>query len=375
VKHVWRSCVIVIAAVLALACAVPIAAHEIGTTRVFALVEDGRFAIEVVTDAASLAEKLEAAAGPRRPGGPSAPTAAAGIRDRLAALDDVFRERVTVTFDESTVHPSITYSVSPAVDDTSPIVGMIRLTGEVPYDARQFSWSYSWTFASYALTFKSHRSDDPITVWLEGGQTSMPQLLAAPTAPVSRIETAWRYLALGFTHIVPHGLDHMLFVIGIFLLSGRLRTVLWQVSAFTVAHSITLGLSIYGVIAAPPAIVEPLIAVSIVYVAIENILVRELKPWRIALVFAFGLLHGMGFAGALKELGLPRSEFLTALVTFNLGVETGQLAVIGAAFLLVGWQCRNRAWYRGRIIIPASVAIACIAAYWTVERIAGRLIL
>ena len=95
----------------------------------------------------------------------------------------------------------------------------------------------------------------------------------------------------------------------------------------------------YGVVAVSPRIVEPMIALSIAYVAIENIFLSELKSWRVALVFAFGLLHGMGFAGALKELGLPRSEFLTALVTFNVGVEAGQLAVIGAAFLLVGWHC------------------------------------
>jgi hypothetical protein len=106
-------------------------------------------------------------------------------------------------------------------------------------------------------------------------------------------------------------------VLGLFLLSGRLRTVLAQVSAFTVAHSITLGLSIYGFITVPSAVVEPLIAVSIAYVALENMLLSDLKPWRIALVFAFGLLHGLGFAGALRELGLPRAEFMTALLTFN----------------------------------------------------------
>ena len=148
----------------------------------------------------------------------------------------------------------------------------------------------------------------------------------------------------------------MLFVLGIYLLSGRARSVLWQVSAFTVAHSITLGLSMYGLVSVSPRIVEPLIALSIAYVAIENIFLSELKSWRVALVFAFGLLHGMGFAGALKELGLPRSEFVTALLTFNVGVEAGQLAVIGAAFLLVGWYCADRVWYRRRIVVPASMA-------------------
>jgi hypothetical protein len=125
------------------------------------------------------------------------------------------------------------------------------------------------------------------------------------------------------------------------------------------------------VLSVPSRIVEPMIAVSIAYVAIENIFLSELKPWRIALVFGFGLLHGLGFAGALKDLALPRSEFLTALVTFNVGVEAGQLSVIAGAFLLVGWHCRNREWYRGRIVVPASAMIACTAVYWTVQRLAA----
>src|SRR5262249_55438805 len=142
----------------------------------------------------------------------------------------------------------------------------------------------------------------------------------------TRLETVVRYLALGFTHIVPNGFDHMLFVLGIFLLTRRLKSVMWQGRAFTGADSITLALSMYGLIALKPSVVEPMIAISIAYVAIENIFLSELKSWRIALVFAFGLLHGMGFAGALKELGLPRREFITALIAFNSGVEAGQLA-------------------------------------------------
>ena len=251
-----------------------------------------------------------------------------------------------------------------------PPVATIRLTGQIPPDARHFTWTYAWTFASYAMTVRSAASENPATEWLEGGQTSAPFALTSPAPPVDRLGTAWRYLTLGFTHIVPNGLDHMLFVLGIYLLSGRARSVLWQVSAFTVAHSITLGLSMYGIVAVSPRIVEPLIALSIAYVAIENIFLSELKSWRVALVFAFGLLHGMGFAGALKELGLPRSEFVTALLTFNVGVEAGQLAVIGAAFLLVGWHCANRAWYRSRIVVPVSTLIACTAVYWTIERFA-----
>jgi len=93
----------------------------------------------------------------------------------------------------------------------------------------------------------------------------------------------------------------------------------------------------------------------------------ELKPWRVVIIFAFGLLHGMGFAGVLTELGLPRREFVTALVGFSAGVESGQLLVIAAAFALVGWH-QARSSYRRRVVLPASLAIACVAAYWTIER-------
>ena len=181
---------------------------------------------------------------------------------------------------------------------------------------------------------------------------------------------AREYLSLGFEHILPKGLDHILFVLGLYLLSARLAPLLWQVTAFTVAHTLTLALSMYGVVSLPPTVVEPLIAVSIAYVAVENMLMSELKPWRALVVFGFGLLHGLGFAGVLRDLGLPAGRFVTALVTFNLGVELGQLAVIGLAFLAVGWFHR-RTWYRDRIVIPASAIIAAVGGYWAVARLLG----
>jgi HupE / UreJ protein len=345
---------------------VPAFAHEIGTTRVSVVFHEGRtYEIEVVTDAQSLVEKLEAASG-RSPEAESNP-------DRLQALltesTDTFRRRVKIAFDGAPASPAIAFVVSAPAEAGAAPLAAIRLTGALPAGIRTFTWIYSWTFASYALMVRNSGSDRAVTEWLEGGQTSTALAVQAPRPSASRIRTASRYLTLGFTHIVPHGFDHMLFVLGIFLLGRRIRSVLWQVSAFTVAHSITLGLSLYGFVAAPASLVEPLIAVSIAYVAIENIFLSELKAWRIALVFAFGLLHGMGFAGALKQLALPRSEFLTALLTFNIGVEAGQLAVIGVAFLLVGWHWRARVWYRSRIVVPASLLIAGTAVYWTLERL------
>jgi len=129
----------------------------------------------------------------------------------------------------------------------------------------------------------------------------------------------------------------------------------------------------YGIVSLPARVVEPMIALSIAYVAIENLVTSDLKPWRLALVFSFGLLHGMGFAGILRELGLPPSQFLTALVTFNLGVEAGQLSVIAAAFDVVWYWRSDRSTYRRFVVQPASFAIALTGLYWTVQRIVGGL--
>jgi len=181
---------------------------------------------------------------------------------------------------------------------------------------------------------------------------------------------ARRYLVLGVEHIVPKGLDHILFVLGLFLLSVQWRPLLAQVTTFTVAHSMTLALSLYGVVRLPPHIVEPLIAASIVYVGIENMLTDKLHHWRPLVVFGFGLLHGLGFAGVLMELGLPRQHFVPALLFFNVGVELGQLMVLAGAFAAVGLLYR-KPWYRPRVAIPASACIALVALFWTVERLVG----
>jgi len=339
-------------------------AHEIGTTRVTANFHEGQtYDIEIVTDALALADKLVASTGaPARTNLPPS-----DLQPLLAGFDETFRQRVKIVFDTTEVRPAITYSITPANGPASVPGATIRLAGQIPQGVHYFTWTYAWTFASYALTLRS--KGGATTQWLDGEQTSAPAKLSSPPPPDSRLATAWRYLTLGFTHIVPYGLDHMLFVLGIYLLSRRARSVLLQVSAFTVAHSITLGLSMYGIVTVSSRVVEPMIAISIVYVAVENIFLSELKSRRIALVFAFGLLHGLGFAGALRELGLPRSEFLTALLTFNVGVETGQLAVITAAFLLFGWHCSHRDWYRSRVVVPISMLIACTAFYWTIQRL------
>jgi hydrogenase/urease accessory protein HupE len=246
------------------------------------------------------------------------------------------------------------------------------LTGTIPPGARSFTWSNAVRLGTYMLTLENEGQESDERQWLENEKESALFALAESVVPPTRGEVVRTYLALGFTHILPKGADHILFVLGIFLLSTRVKPVLLQVTAFTIAHTITLALTIYGVVSLSRAIVEPLIALSIVWVAIENVTTSELKPWRIALVFAFGLLHGMGFAGVLTELGLPRSQFVPALLSFNLGVEAGQLTVIGIALVLFGLPFRKKIWYRSRIVVPASIAIAAVGFYWSVQRVLMR---
>ncbi|MCZ6833707.1 MAG: HupE/UreJ family protein [Acidobacteria bacterium] len=242
------------------------------------------------------------------------------------------------------------------------------LQGQVPARATTFVMQLDRVYGDILGAIRAGREGPIQRRVMPWGEASEPYFLRGDGGQSSPAAVAARYLGLGFTHILPLGLDHILFVLGLYLLTTRLRALLVQVTAFTLAHSVTLALSMYGWLSLPSSLVEPLIALSIAYVAIENIVTTQLKPWRPAVVFGFGLLHGLGFAGVLRDLGLPRADYATALVTFNVGVEFGQVAVLALAFALSGWF-RSRSWYRLRLAIPASTVIAAVALYWMVERI------
>ncbi|MGY8834091.1 MAG: HupE/UreJ family protein [Pseudomonadales bacterium] len=237
-------------------------------------------------------------------------------------------------------------------------------------DKPQVTWQYPKKFGNNVAHFYYDQTPQEKTShWLTDGVMSPPFELNAAYTPKPFTQVATEYTVLGFEHIVPKGIDHILFVLGLFLLSVKLRPLLLQVTAFTLAHSITLGLTIYGVISLSPSVVEPLIALSIVAVGIENMFVKTVKIRRVVVVFLFGLLHGMGFAGVLSQLGLPESDFATALVFFNIGVEAGQLFVIAVAFLCVFWLLRKQQLYRQWVVIPVSALISLIGLYWTYERL------
>ena len=177
------------------------------------------------------------------------------------------------------------------------------------------------------------------------------------------------WIVAGFRHILPLGLDHICFILGLFFLQPKWKPLLWQTSAFTLAHSITLALVVLGIVTAPAKVVEPMIALSIAYVGIENLWVKELKPWRVALVFALGLLHGMGFASVMKELELPEGQVIKPLIGFNLGVELGQMTVLATAFAATFWVLKKPEF--GIVRKVASGLIGAMGLYWTYQRIWG----
>ncbi len=354
------------AAALLVGAALPAAAHEIGKTQVTAAIDTVHhtYQVDVVVDPDALLTRLQI----RASGDVTSPRDRLDRDRQIAALGKEFLDAVRLKFDTISVTPAFEYRASSAFSDFAQAPSVVRLTGAVPAGSKSFTFAYDLAAGTFALIARI--GDSPAqTIWLEGSTDSMPVSLVAPPPPPTLTEVALRYLSLGFTHILPKGLDHILFVAGLFLLSTKWRSVLLQVSTFTLAHSITLGLTIYGIVSLPARVVEPMIALSIAYVAIENLMTTELKTWRVALVFSFGLLHGMGFAGVLRDLGLPRSDFLAALVTFNLGVEAGQLTVVAIAFVLVAYWRRNALSYRRLIAQPASMAIALMGLYWTIQRL------
>ena len=210
--------------------------------------------------------------------------------------------------------------------------------------------------------------EDAYTAFLRNGDPS-PPLTRIGVVTEGTFAVFVRYIGIGFEHILPLGLDHILFVLGLYFLSPRLKPLLFQVTTFTLAHTVTLALGILGIVTIAPEIVEPLIAASIVYVAVENLVSAQMRPWRLAIVFVFGLLHGLGFASVLGEFGLESGRFVTSLIGFNIGVEFGQLTVIAIAFLAVGAWFGGKRWYRAYISNPASILIGLVGAYWFVERV------
>ncbi|MBJ3762722.1 HupE/UreJ family protein [Maribius pontilimi] len=362
--------------------------------------------------------------------------------DRLRALDpdamaqafrdrfDAFARQISVTSGDARIPLSLQSVDVPEVGNVAlPRLSDFVVTGALPPgDAPVI---VQWDASLGALVLRQMEAGpEAYTGYLTNGAESAPIPRVGPSSQ-TWLQAFLAYIPVGFEHIVPLGLDHILFVLGLFFLSTHLGPLFWQVSAFTLAHTVTLALAALGIVSVSPAIVEPLIAASIVYVGVENVLSRGMTPWRPAVVLAFGLLHGLGFAGVLTEYGLGTSNFVAKLIGFNVGVELGQLFVIALAFGLVFMAMREYgraavqrlpAWislglafvivpalfagmsllgvtleggllplaatiavllglsgaalasegddsYRQNVANPASILIALVGAYWFVERV------
>jgi hypothetical protein len=245
---------------------------------------------------------------------------------------------------------------------------------------RLFKTLTSGIFFSISLVAFSHPQDEMVILDIEQGQLIIEdqEMDAEYEAALKRqrlrrlAAMPWHkkfllFIKAGVEHIIPKGLDHILFVLGLFFSSLLVGPLLWQVTAFTLAHTITLGLAALDVVQIPGFIVEPLIALSIVWVAVEYCLYQQASKWRPFIVFGFGLLHGLGFASVLSDYGLPQGNLVPSLLAFNIGVELGQLLVLVLAVMLV-WFIRKKTWYRQRVQVPVSLMIAVVGLFWFIER-------
>jgi len=299
----------------------------------------------------------------------------AQLREAFRGFESTLLQGVELRADDQLIDLKIkTVEIAEKGYTKVPRNSVITLEGSIPRSAQSLTWYYSADFGDHATrvrqvnveTEEYHWSSHQ---WVKEDVPTQPYLLNEVFSKPSFAEVVQTYTVSGFQHIIPMGLDHILFVLGIFLLSRKLKPILLQVTMFTLAHSITLALGVLGLVEISPRIVEPLIALSIAYVAVENIFVHKVSAFRLPLVFGFGLLHGLGFATVLTEFGMPTDDFIAALVAFNVGVELGQVAIVLAAFFGVAVWFKSQDLYQRVVVIPASLVIAAMGLFWFVERI------
>ena len=349
-------------------------AHPLSFTETTLILnDDGTFQVDLVCDLDALALGLPQDADDAELSATLNALSATDLSSLTQRLRQLFLRRVRVRFDGNPEPFNVTfpdYRTSRATESAIPtMLGLTaRLSGTVPSGALEVEFFASRSFSEVHLTIIDKTRDVSVQSILERGARSEPFKFTADSELTSSRESTWQYFRLGFVHILPKGADHILFVLGLFFLSLRARVLIWQVTAFTVSHAVTLALGASEVIALPTQFVEPLISLSIVWIAVENTLTHQLSHWRTAVVFLFGLVHGLGFASVLNELGLPNNDRLFAILTFNAGIEVGQLAILSLALGTIGWL-KNRTWYRHRVAIPASVIIGVIGLVWTVEQV------
>jgi HupE / UreJ protein len=342
-------------------------AHELGTTVVaIGFPSDRTYAVAITTDASALLARLELARREPR----TSPDSAAAYQQRFDLLCADVVEHVSLTFDGVTANGSASCAVdtvdAAAAADPSALGVTVTLAGAVPDGVGSFRWRYDLTGTSYTLTIPGP-DGTTITGPLEGGQQSSPYTVRRGPAALSRTQAARAAFAMGFTEILPKGLEHVLYLLGATLWIGGQRGRLPVAIAMVVGQVIILGLISAGAISASPGIVEPLMALSLAYVAIETILGGRLNVSRGLLVWGFGLIHAVGVAGVLHDQTFLLDRSAAGLMAFNAGLEVGQLAVVGLALVIAGGSTTRSASFRQLVVVPGSTLLVIAAVIRTIE--------
>jgi hydrogenase/urease accessory protein HupE len=285
--------------------------------------------------------------------------------------------------DFSKIWPSLANEIKVKQDDVFAVLKLEKIMVEEQenFDYPRFSiltittnikplkpFNFQWSKSFGEIVIREEGEGNVFTQYLEAGVVS-DEILLSQQSKQRFSDIFIDYIPVGFAHILPKGLDHILFVIGMFFLSTKLSSLFWQITFFTLAHSVTLAMASLGVIKVSASIVEPLIAASIVYLAIENFYSNALTIRRSIVILCFGLLHGLGFASVLADFGLPIHHFIPALIGFNVGVELGQILIILILFSAISYWFKKKTWYRKLIALPFSFVIGLVGLFWFFERI------
>ena len=339
------------------------------------LQRDGTFRADLVVDLDALALGAPQSADDAELAAAVRGLSPAELDEAIGRLRRLFERRVRLRFDGEPAPFEVSFPDhgTPAATESEipTVLGLTaRLTGTVPADAAELEFFASRAFAEVNLTIRDERRGMTRQALLERGARSDPFPLTGPAAPAGAWSTAGRYVRLGFVHILPRGLDHILFVLGLFLLGARLGPLVWQVErVHRRPRGDPLPRGLRRGVAAPAR-------GRAAHRALHRLRGGREHPHRAAHPVAPG--HRVpvrpaaraGVRGGPARAGAPADERWLGLLTFNAGIEVGQLAVIGLAFAAVGW-CRRRPWYRRRVAIPASALIAAVGLLWTLERALG----
>jgi len=362
----------------------PAGAHELGPFQVYGtFLRDGSFRLDVKIDEEHLA--------PGQLGGPGRATRYGRIAGLSGPTEQRFgrflsdlADSLTLTFDGVTVTPTLAMDPHGGGDagGGAPARATLLVEGWIPGGARGFTFASSLRVKSYPLVLRCEGDESSSWRWMAGGETSAPFRLAAGVVPPPRIAVARRCFVLGFDRVLPHGPAPLLLVAAVFLLVRRVRAGLLLLAALTLGEALGLTLALRGEVPVRQSLLEPLLALSVAGLALAALTPPPLSrsgPGRrgawlglalSAVVFAVGALCGLAFSPD-APAALPPPVRPAAATGFIAGIATAELAVLAAAFVLIGLPFRDQPWYRGRLVAPASCLIALVALYWSLSGLLG----